>query len=292
MNVMGIVILSIGTILSVVYIVLLFKGRDNDYMLEPLDSDAFPLKFLYSAGFALQETRLGRLRGKLGSKLRDEAAMYYGKKYAEFYARAIWAQTLSIALAAVAVMFLTAGLFSGEMCTFFALMGVALGILAAYYFITYTSEKLKTRRDECADELPNAISKLALLVNSGTTLHAAWKMVAFGKDGVIYDLMREACQRMDNGKPEIDAIYDFGSLSGSQEVKKFTSALLQSMERGGGGELSQFLENQSAELWGQRRQRLLQKGEQAASALLMPISLMFIGVMLIVLVSAIQSFSL
>ena len=45
-------------------------------------------------------------------------------------------------------------------------------------------------------------------------------------------------------------------------------------------------------LFRSHRQRLLQKGEQAASALLMPIALMFVGVMLIVIASALQSFSL
>ena len=286
---MSIVILGIGTALSLLFVILLFKGSECDYMIEPLDSDAFPMKFLYSAGFALQELPFARLRGKLGSKLRDDATLYYGKKYGEFYARAIWAQTLSFALAALSLMFVAAGLFSGDLCLFSAVVGVVLAMLAAYYFLTYTSGKLRERQDECESELPNAISKLALLVNSGTTMHEAWKMVALGKEGVLYNMMRRSCDAMDNGESEIDAIYTFGVSSSSPDVKKFTSALIQSIERGG-GELPLFLANQASELWGQRRQKLLQKGEQAASALLMPITLMFFGVMLIIVAAAIQSF--
>ena len=156
--------------------------------------------------------------------------------------------------------------------------------------LTVSTVKLKDRQQACESELPNAISKLALLVNCGATMHEAWKMVAFGKEGVIYDLMRKSCEATDNGRSEIDALYDFSVLSNSPNVKKFTSALIQSIERGG-GELPIFLVNQSGELWGQHRQRLLQKGEQAASALLMPIAMMFFGVMLIVVASAVQSFS-
>lgn len=285
---MNVIILTIGTVLSLIFIVLLFKGGRNDYMIEPLDNDAFPLKFLYSVGFELQGAKPLRLRGKLGAKLREDTTLYYGKKFSEFYARAIWAQTLSFMLVSLALMFLLAGLFGSA---FYALLGVVLAALAAYYFVNYTSDKLKTRRDACEDELPNAISKLALLVNSGATLHDAWKIVAYGKAGPFYELMQDSCVAMDNGKAEVDAIYDFGAASSSQDVKKFTSALIQSIERGG-GELPIFLANQSAELWGQHRQRLLQKGEQAASALLMPIALMFAGTMLIVIVSAMQSFSL
>lgn len=287
---MSIVILSVGTVLAVVFIALLFRGSKNDYLIEPLDSDAFPLKFLYSVGFALQDTKFARLRGRLGNQLRDDATLFYGRKYGEFYARAIWAQTLSIALAAATLLFLLAGISGADACGFLTVTGVVLAAAAAYYFLTYTAGKLSERRKRCEEELPNAISKLALLVNSGTTLYMAWKIVAFGKEGMLYDLMRRTCESMDNGKSEIDAMYEFGALSGAPEVKKFISALIQSLERGG-GELPIFLGNQSTELWSQHRQRLLQKGEQAAGALLMPITLMFVGVILIILAAAMQSFS-
>lgn len=288
---MSIVILALGTVFSIIFLVFLFKGGKYDYMIGPLDSDVFPLKFLYSVGFAIQDIKIFRLRGKLGGQLRNAAALFYGKKFGEFYARAIWAQVLSFVLVCLALMFLIAGLFSGDMCAFFAVTGVVLAALAAYYFITYLQNKLAERQAACEGELPNAISKLALLVNSGVTMHEGWKMVAFGKEGVLYDLMRKSCEAMDNGRSEIDALYDFSVLSNSPDVKKFTSALIQSIERGG-GELPIFLANQSGELWSQHRQRLLQKGEQAASALLMPIALMFFGVMLIVIASAVQSFTM
>lgn len=56
--------------------------------------------------------------------------------------------------------------------------------------------------------------------------------------------------------------------------------------------MPQFLANQSSELWNEKRQLLLQKGEKAASKLLMPIAIMFLGIMLIVISSAVQSFSM
>jgi type II secretory pathway component PulF len=67
--------------------------------------------------------------------------------------------------------------------------------------------------------------------------------------------------------------------------------LTQSIERGG-GELPSFLTNQSRELWSHHRQVMLQKGEKAAGALLVPIALMFVGVMLLVIVAAVLSFTL
>ena len=128
----------------------------------------------------------------------------------------------------------------------------------------------------------------SLIVNSGVILHDAWEIVARGNKGTFSDLMLRSCEAMRTGRSDVDAIYEFGYLTDSEEIKKFTSALIQSVERGG-GELPSFLSNQSKELWNHHRQYMLQQGEKAAGALLMPIALMFVGVMCIVLVAALQS---
>lgn len=286
---MSIVFLIVGTVLTLLLVGLLLKRNEYDYMIEPLDEDSFPMKFFYSVGFALQEKKL-RLQGKLGNRLREEANLLYGQRFGEFYARAVWAQTISFVLVSMALMFCLAGVMADN-AMFFGMIGVVLAVLSAYYFMSRMRGKLDERRNDCEDEFPNTISKLALLVNSGVILHEAWRMVAYGKEGRLYDMMRDACNSMDNGMSEIDAIYEFGVHTNSHDIKKFASALIQSIERGG-AELTVFLSNQSGELWAQRRQTLLQKGEKAAGALLMPIALMFLGVMMIVVVAAVQSFGL
>lgn len=290
MSILNILFLLLGTILSILFIVFLNKGKKFDFMLESLSGDDFPLKAVYSAGFALQDTRFGQLKGGLGDRIRKEMKLYYGAKYGEYYARVLWAQVLSFALLLPAPFFLLAGMTSGTMSLFFALIGVVAAALAVYYFTTLIKGRLDTRRDKCDVEFPNAISKLALLVNSGVILHTAWEMVAEGKEGTFYELMRRSCEDMENGMSDVDAMYEFGVASGSDDIKKFVTALIQSIERGG-GELPAFLVSQSAELWAAKRQLLLQKGEKAASALLMPITIMFAGVLLIVVAAALQSFS-
>lgn len=285
---MNILCLGAGTILTVLFLIMLFKGSRYDYMLEVLDSGDFPLKFIYSVGMAWQDMKLFRLRGKFGDRLRTDVTLQYSRQYSEFYSRVIWAQMLSFCHLCLAVFFVAAG-FSPDMYVFFLLVGIVTGALSAYYFGTYTGEKVRARREACDAEFPNAVSKLALIVNSGATLHDSWEMVAYGKEGVFYDMMKNSCVEMDNGKAEVDAIHDMGALINSEEIKKFTSALIQSIERGG-GDLPHFLTNQSSELWEKRRQTMLQKGEQAASALLMPIAVMFVGIMLIVMSAAVQSF--
>lgn len=287
---MSVIFLSIGTVLSVVFILFLFIGQKYDNMLEPLEGDAFPLKTIYSAGLAIQNLRPARLQGDAGDRLRKAATLYYSKQYSEYYARIAWAQTISFSLLCLSMFFLLAGLIP-DMAGFFGLLGIVTCGLSGYYFFTLTKNKVSARQAACEDEFPNAISKLALIVNSGVILHEAWEMVTAGKEGTFYDLMRDSCEDMRNGASDIEAIHKFGVLTNSDDIKKFTSALVQSIERGG-GELPRFLANQSSELWAAKRQRTLQKGEKAASALLMPIALMFAGVMLIVISAAMSSFQL
>lgn len=287
---MGMIILSIGTVITVIFIVCLIKGQEYEYMLKALRGDDFPMKNIYSAGLALQELKWFALSGRIGLFLREKTKLIYTQKYSEYYARIIWAQALSFGLLCSGVCFVLAGILE-EMALFMGLIGVVMAILPGYYFITHLGDQVTNRQESCEKAFPNAISKMALIVNSGVILHDAWEVVANGNTGIFYDLMKKSCEDMRNGKSDIDAIYEFGVATDSQDIKKFTSALILSIERGG-GELPLFLANQSKELWAHHRQVLLQKGEKAAGALLMPIAMMFFGVMLIVIAAAMQSFTM
>lgn len=288
---MNMILLIIGTVLSALFIIMMFAGSKYDYMIESLLGDDFPCKGLYVVGLKWQDFRPVQLKGKIGDSLRNNTQMIYSKKYSEFYARIIWAQIITFFHLIIALFCLLSGMTSGSTSSFYLMVGIIAAVLAVYYFYSSPKEKVKKRQEVCEEEFPNVISKLALIVNSGVILHDSWEMVSYGKNGEIYDLMRKSCVEMNNGKSEIDALYEFGIMTNSDSIKKFVSALIQSIERGG-SDLPQFLANESSELWNEKRQMLLQKGEKAASKLLMPIAIMFLGIMLIVISSAIQSFSM
>lgn len=287
---MNYIFLIIGSLLSIIFIILMKRGEKYDELLEGLTSDIFPLKSIYTVGFAIQDFKFGKIPDKLGESLRKNTTLQYSKKYSEYYSRVIWAQSISFAWLVLSVSFVLSGIIT-SMSVFIAGIGVVFSIIIFGYFITATKNLVKTRQDECEAEFPNAISKLALIVNSGVIIREAWGKVAYGNTGVFYELMQQSCELMYNGKSDSEAIYEFGVSTNSNDIKKFTSALIQSIERGG-GELPGFLAMQSSQLWNDRRQKMLQKGESASGALLAPIAIMLLGVMLIIIVSALQSFSL
>lgn len=282
------IFLILGTACSVFYLLMMLKGHKYESLVASLDKNTFSNKDLCGAGFAMQEIPVFALRGKLSKQLRTQAELLYGETYEEYYARLYYARALSVTVLMAAVMLLFTALMNGSMLILVLLGGI---VASAAIWVSQADEMkqaLSRRREACLDEFPNVISKLALLVSSGMTLYQAWSAVAQSREGPIYDLMRRSCQDVDNGMGENDAYYRFGLLSDSQEIRKFSSMLVQSLEKGG-GELTGFLMQQSKELWGQKRQRMLQKGDEAAAKLLLPTALMLVGILLIILSAVFMS---
>lgn len=279
---MRIIYLAIGTILLIVYLIGALRGGKYYTMVENLDSGEYPLRSLYGIGFALSAKGPLALKGKAREKLVGQAKLLYDPKYAEYYAHVAWAQALSFILLGLTFGFIMAGLMDSALML---VIGLAIAGLFGWFFLNRMNDKLTDRDGACTAELPEIVSSTALLINAGMTLRAAWRTVAESRDGTAYALMRDACTDMENGMADIDAIHKFGRLSNSQEVRKFTGALAQSMERGG-GELKDMLARQSLEMWTLKRQLMLQKGEAAASKLLMPTALLFVAIIIAVLTGA------
>lgn len=281
---MRVVILLIGTALAILFIIQLNKGKDSAYLFENLDKNKFPLKELYPAGYAWANTGLLSFKGSFATDLKVQASMLYEPQYAQYYASVVWYQLISIVHFILAMTFTLAG-FLYSACGLILVVGLVLTALAAYFFATQMKTNLSERTSRCELLLPEVVSTMAILVNSGMVLKDAWTLVAENGEGEFYDLMKVASENMKNGYSDADAIFLFGKTSNSGEIKKFVSALLQSMEKGG-SELSMFLANQSSELWKIKRQNMLQAGEKAATKLLIPIVLIFVGVIIIVITAA------
>lgn len=274
----------IGTALTVLFVIQERRGDEASYLYENLDAGKFPLSGIYTVGYAWSIKGPFKFKGSLASDIKLQAAILYEAQYAEYYASVIWAQVLSFVHLILAFTFTIAGLMY-SMFGFVLLAGVLSAGISAGFFLTQLKSSVDERTSRCESQLPEVVSTMAILVNSGMVLKDAWKLVADNGEGDFYELMKRASDDMNNGYSDADAIFRFGKASNSGEIKKFVSALLQSMEKGG-SELTAFLAGQSSELWKLKRQHMLQEGEKAASKLLAPIVLIFVGVMIIVITAA------
>ena len=152
------------------------------------------------------------------------------------------------------------------------IVGFVFAGLAYYYFGTVTKKRILKRSDELLHDFSEVVSKLALLTNAGMILREAWQEVAFAGTSTIYTEMQTTVNEMNNGVSEIDA-----------EIKKFTSTIIQGMTKGN-SVLTAMLQEQSKEVWQLKKQLVRREGEKAASKLLIPICVMFVGILIMIIV--------
>ena len=160
-----------------------------------------------------------------------------------------------------------------------------LVIFLITYFDIWLDGFLKKRHTMILREFATVLSKMSLLVNAGITATEAFDRVSKSNEGIIYDEMRKAKSEMDNGKAIELALEDFGFRCGCKEVRKFVSLYLQNMVKGG-PEFSGLLQDMAEKAWDERKTRARLAGAAAEQKLLIPIMIMFIGVLIMVIVPA------
>lgn len=132
-------------------------------------------------------------------------------------------------------------------------------------------------------DFSEVISKLALLTNAGMILKEAWEKVAFNGETIIYKEMQKSVEDMNNGMSEVEAFHSFGTRCVLADVKKAVSTMIQGMEKGN-KELVKMLKEQSAESWNIKKNITMREGEKASGKLLIPMMIMFIGILIMVLI--------
>lgn len=282
------VILILASIIDILVIIGLLGGSKYNDIVESMNGS--PLYKFYTVGFFVVDIKILHLKNKLLYKLKTQTALIYGEKYAEYYAYTALAQAVSFIMLIMGFALTVSVFLDSTAMLFVAFIGLIACAAVWNFCILSINDTMTERREVALYEFPDMVIKFALLVNSGMVLREAWHLVANTKDNSFYKLMKESCENMRNGMSDIEAIHLFGVKTDCQEVRKFTSSLVQGIEKGN-AELSSFLVQQSQEMLTHKRQTMLQKGEQAAGKLIIPIGITFVGVILIIGVAAMQSMS-
>lgn len=274
------IVMCAGSVALVAWLIFFFIGLKHNPFFEVLDEKDYPLKEIYGLGYAVLELIKYGYKTKGDRKLRQQLEVLYEEKYSDYYLRVIHAQQITWAFTMFVLSFALYGLTSEIIAL---LLGFMFSGLAYYYFGTVTKKKILKRSDEMIHDFSEVVSKLALLTNAGLILKEAWEVIAFEGEGVIYSEMQRAVEEMKNGVSDVDAIYSFGTRCMLPEIKKFTSTILQGITKGN-RELSMMLQEQSKEVWQMKKQLVRREGEKASSKLLIPICIMFVGVLIMILV--------
>lgn len=276
----SLVIMGIGTLVTIFFLIMLLTSGKYDMYLETLDSKEYPFFQLYGVGFRINDLIRMDFSRKSERKRRQYLALLKGDQLAEYYLRVNAAERTTFASLCIVASFILYGI-SQEIMILVILIG--FGALAYYYVSTIPEETVKKRTGAILDEFADVVSKLALLVNAGMILKEAWEMIAYSGEGELYDEMRLVCENINNGMSEIDAYTEFGTRCTAPEIKKFTSTIIQGVVKGN-RELVEMIKMQSREMWNSKQHRVRQQGEKAASKLLIPTCIMFVGVLIMIIV--------
>ncbi len=277
------------------------KGVYEEY-LEYVDKEEYGLKDFIPLGLILYEsdllqkiqpmqmkTALARHRNQVYQRILE----LRGPKDAEFYHYIHDGYRLAAALIAAAgasimgMIMVIQGDSDGIILTV-----AAVAALMAVPFLVDSSLKgeIEKRRLSIQMEFPEFVNKLTLLVNAGMTISRAWEKIIneTKKEHVLYEEMRYALAEIKSGKPEGVAYEEFARRCHVKEVTKFVSIIVMNLKRGG-AEVVPVLRQQGNECWEMRKNAAKQMGEKASTKILIPMMIMFLGIVLIVSTPAVLS---
>ena len=170
-----------------------------------------------------------------------------------------------------------------------ALIGIAVAAILAFYMDYDTDSKVEKRRSELLSDFPHMLSQMVLLINAGMPLRDTLKKVSEGKEDIcLYKEIHILVNDINNSMSELEAIKAFSDRCNILEIKKFSTTVLQNLEKGSEG-LGGILAEMSNTIWMERSNKVRQMGEAASSKLMIPIMIIFIGILLMVMVPIFSS---
>lgn len=259
-----------------------FKG-----IVSAANDDNYFLKDIFVVGLAVIKIfKIDYI--KLGKRKRAKFIELYTKEYADFNLLVCTAAQISYLLT-----FIPIGCFLGVAANepILVVLLVFFGFFLAYYVQAKVSVQIDKRHDELLLALPNVLSKMALLVNVGTTFREAWRLTSQNTEGVLGDEMRGATKLIDNGVSEKDAYVEFADKCRIQQIKKMVSIICQNLEKGS-SELAGALKEISIDAWSEKKHIVKRLGENANTKLVIPMMIMFAGIIMMIIVPIIANMNL
>lgn len=180
---------------------------------------------------------------------------------------------------------------------------VFLGIVAAFWLEWRTKETQrkakKERQDRLIFEYPQMVEQISLLLGSGMTIRGAWERMLLTeqkmreetnqKMRLFIEEMWITYREIAKGCGEREAYERFGSRIGLIPYRRFGAILSQNLSKGT-RDIQELLRAESREALEMRKNHARKLGEEAGTKLLFPMLLMFVLILLVLLVPAIQSF--
>jgi len=275
-----------GSLLVICLFVIKFCYQEKyQTICETIQGKIFILPELYFIGFALIDLFKIKLDTPRQVIRKQRLIEVYGAERAAFYQYAILGGQVTYFIISI-----TLGLLFGAMMNdlFVGASGIVGAILLVAYFQYEIKRKVVKRREALLADFLQVVAALALLTNAGLTLREAWIEVWQSGSGIMHQEMKMTTIEIQNGTAEVDAFNHLAKRCVVKEIRKLASVIVQHLHKGGVG-IAHSLIEMSYEVWQEKKSTVKKKGELISQKLLLPIGMMFIGILLMIVIPVFSS---
>ncbi|WP_066497496.1 type II secretion system F family protein [Abyssisolibacter fermentans] len=282
---MSIFFIFVTAIFLTVY--MLSKNKYND-IIDELDKKEYPLKSLMPMGLYIMKAVGYKYNTKYDQYIKQKLINLHTTRNDNYYLKLFWVNKVTYLM----VVLLIIGLFGAgikEVSREFIFFAIILIFAVFYGMDKDLDKKIEDKNRLIRLDFPSFMNEISLLINAGMTLPKAWeKIVKDNRDNnrPLYKELEYTYFEIKSGKAQQKAYEDFAKRCRTPEITKFISIVLQNLKRGN-AQLSMLLRVLGAECWEIRKNTAKKLGEEASSKLLMPMMLMFIGILLIMMLPAV-----
>lgn len=179
------------------------------------------------------------------------------------------------------------------------LLGISLSAYLIYREHERAKQQLRIRKEQLLRDYPGIVSKLTMLLSTGTTVRSAWEKIVQNyerqKEGLgvrmAYEEMATTFREIQGGVSEAEAYERFGKRCSNTTYVKFGVLLSQNLRKGSKG-MSEILRVEAIQSFENRKSTAKRLGEEAGTKLLMPMMGMLAVVFIMVMVPAFLSMQL
>ena len=238
-------LLVIATVMTLLWVVFAMKyDKEFETITDSIDGTKYRFPELFFIGFGIMKILHIDTKSEKARKRIKEISEVCGKKYAEYYYYVIQGAKWTYGFTALTFFCILGALADSVIAL---VLGIVLSGMLMWYVEELMNDQLEERRDELIADLPQMLSKLTLLVNSGMIMREAWAKVAYGNDRVLYREMQLTVKEMQNGISDLEAFRNFADRCAVKEIRRFASTLIQNLQKGN-SELAYFLMEMSDEM--------------------------------------------
>lgn len=224
----------------------------------------------------------------------EKSQMTSKKKNSYLYAYYLIATLIAYAYVGVAIALLVCivlpGIGKSAKVTFvIALLAVALMGILGYLPLDELADRANKRTEEIERDIPNVVSKMALLYMSGMTIVNSLAQTADSGSGLIYRELKLALKDMDKAASLNEALQRLQSRCENKYLDKMVS-ILSTSDDFGNYNLTEDLLALNAECWLEKKHSVRRYVDAVQAKLMVPTMLMLISILIMVIVPVMEGF--